>query len=295
MRTEKEMFDLIIGVAQNDDRIRAVYMNGSRTNKNAPKDIFQDYDVVYVVTETKSFQNDKSWIDIFGEQLYMQMPEETGIMLGLCDSDIDKSYGWLIQFADGNRLDLHVNELEFAKESILDDKLCEILLDKDNVLPKLDKSTDKDYWIKKPNEAKFLAVCNEFWWSLNNVAKGLWRQEIPYVLDMLNLYIRTELIEMLSWQIGIKTDFSVSVGKSGKYMYKWLSKDVWENFLQTYCGANVEGIWQAVFTMCDLFDEIARKVSQQLGYTYNIQEAKNSRAWLEQVKKLDSDAQNIYI
>jgi aminoglycoside 6-adenylyltransferase len=30
MRTEQEMFDLILGVAQKDERIRAVYMHGSR-------------------------------------------------------------------------------------------------------------------------------------------------------------------------------------------------------------------------------------------------------------------------
>lgn len=41
MRTEKEMYDLIINTAKEDERIRAVYMNGSRTNVNAPKDIFQ--------------------------------------------------------------------------------------------------------------------------------------------------------------------------------------------------------------------------------------------------------------
>ena len=57
MRTEKEMFDLLISIAQSDERIRAVYLNGSRTNPNVPKDIFQDYDVVYVVTETKPFKN----------------------------------------------------------------------------------------------------------------------------------------------------------------------------------------------------------------------------------------------
>ena len=58
MRTEQEMFDLILSVASEDERIRAVYMNGSRTNPNAPKDIFQDYDIVYVVTETLSFINE---------------------------------------------------------------------------------------------------------------------------------------------------------------------------------------------------------------------------------------------
>ena len=52
MRTEKEMMDLILGVAKKDERIRAVYMNGSRTNPNAARDILQDYDIVYVVEET---------------------------------------------------------------------------------------------------------------------------------------------------------------------------------------------------------------------------------------------------
>ncbi len=32
MRTEKEMFDLILSVPNRDGRIRAVYMNGSRAN-----------------------------------------------------------------------------------------------------------------------------------------------------------------------------------------------------------------------------------------------------------------------
>ena len=46
MRNEKEMYDMLLKIAQDDARIKAVYMNGSRTNKNVPKDIFQDFDVV---------------------------------------------------------------------------------------------------------------------------------------------------------------------------------------------------------------------------------------------------------
>ena len=41
MRTEKEMFDLILGVANRDNRVRAVYMNGSRANSNAKMIFFR--------------------------------------------------------------------------------------------------------------------------------------------------------------------------------------------------------------------------------------------------------------
>ena len=77
MRSEAEMYKLLTDIANADDRILAVYMNGSRTNDNVPKDIFQDYDVVYVVSKTKSFIEDSDWISQFGNILYMQYPDES--------------------------------------------------------------------------------------------------------------------------------------------------------------------------------------------------------------------------
>lgn len=170
MRKEKEMFDLIISTAQRDDRIRAVYMNGSRTNKKVKKDLLQDYDIVYVVKQNRPFYEDKYWIDIFGERLYMQYPDEIDRCNGI-EVNFDKRYGWLIQFKDGNRLDLHVVPVE--EVDIKSDKLCIILLDKDGLLPAIPEPSDEDYLIKRPTQDEFYACCNEFWWCLNNIAKGL--------------------------------------------------------------------------------------------------------------------------
>ena len=50
MRAETEMLDLILQTAKTI-QVEAVVMSGSRTNQNAPKDEFQDYDVVYVVDD----------------------------------------------------------------------------------------------------------------------------------------------------------------------------------------------------------------------------------------------------
>ena len=56
MRTEQQMLDLILETARCDERIRAVIMNGSRTNPNAPRDPFQDFDIVYIVTDGGPFR-----------------------------------------------------------------------------------------------------------------------------------------------------------------------------------------------------------------------------------------------
>lgn len=37
MKSEQEMYDLILGIAKADTRVLAVYMNGSRTNPNVQK------------------------------------------------------------------------------------------------------------------------------------------------------------------------------------------------------------------------------------------------------------------
>ena len=290
MRSETEMNQLFMDIANEDCRILAVYMNGSRTNKNVPKDIFQDYDIVFVVTETKPFIEDKEWICKFGNVLYMQYPDEHPDY----PSDKENFYGWLMQFDDGNRIDLHVESAAHAKEHICDDKLCRILLDKVHILPKIPDSTDEDYHVKKPSEAQFQACINEFWWCSNNLAKGLWREEIPYVQDMANFVVRKQLEKMLSWKVGIKTNFNVSVGKSAKYLYKWLDKEEYQHYLNTYFGGNTADAWESILSMCDLFDSATEYVAEKLGYTYNVEEGKAAAAFLKHVKCLPRNAKEIY-
>ncbi len=290
MRREEIMYNLFLDIANEDDRILAVYMNGSRTNANAPKDIFQDYDIVFVVRETGSFIEDKEWIHRFGNILYMQYPDEHPDFPG----DKENFYGWLMQFEDGVRVDLHVESVTHAKAHICDDRLCRILLDKVDVLPEIPEPSDADYYVKKPTEAQFRASVNEFWWCSNNLAKGLWREEIPYVQDMANFVVRKELERMLSWKAGIKTNFTISVGKSAKYLYRWLSREEYQDYLNTYFGGTIEDAWSAVFCMCDLFDSTAQYVARELGYHYDREEGQAAAAFLRHVKELPKDAEEIY-
>ena len=102
MRSEQEMLDLILNTVQDDDRIRVVIMNGSRTNPNAPRDIFQDFDILYLVTAIEPFIADLTWINRFGERMILQMPET---MQDPPPAN-DGFFTYLMQFADGNRIDL---------------------------------------------------------------------------------------------------------------------------------------------------------------------------------------------
>lgn len=287
MRTETEMISLVKDIALKDENIRAAYMEGSRANPAVPKDIFQDYDIVYIVTTTKPYRENKEWISQFGEILYMQYPEDNVFY----PSDKENYYGWLVQFADGVRLDLHVSVKDYALTHL---ELYQILLDKDGILPEPQETTDERYWIRKPGEIEFQCTCSEFWWSLNNIAKGLWRKELPYVMDVINFVSRPQLMRLLEWKTGFENNFSVSTGKSGKYLKKYLPEEEYEKFLETYSIAETEAVWDSVFKMCSLFQKTAEELSEKNKFTYDCRQAENSLSYLKHIRRLPSDAEEIY-
>ncbi|MEC0371320.1 aminoglycoside 6-adenylyltransferase [Paenibacillus chibensis] len=290
MRTQSEMMDLILNVAAKDERIRAVGMNGSRTNPNAPADPFQDYDIVYLVTEMDTFLQNPSWVEVFGDRIIMQTPEE----MSMFPPTLGDRFSYLMLFTDGNRIDLMLVPMSEKETYCREDKLTVILLDKDQALPEVAVPTDVDYWVGRPSAAFFADCCNEFWWVSTYVAKGLWRKEFLYAQDHLQKVMRPMLIQMLEWQVGIQTDFSVSTGKNGKYLQNYLTKQSWNELLTTYPGGSYEDVWKALFATCRLFRSTAHFVAEHFGFDYPEEDDHQVTTYLKRVQSLPSDATEIY-
>ncbi|PGB99275.1 aminoglycoside 6-adenylyltransferase [Bacillus toyonensis] len=290
MRTEKEMLDLIINTAKEDERIRAVIMNGSRVNPNVKKDCFQDYDIMYVVNDIQSFISNHNWIHRFGEIMIVQMPEE----MSLIPADEDGKFPYLMQFMDGNRIDLTLVPVELIKKFVGKDSLSKLLLDKDNCPEEFRPASDKDYLVKKPTEKEFLDCCNEFWWCSTNVGKGLWREELTYAKGMLEGPMRDMLVVMLEWHIGMKTKFTANAGKFGKYFEQYVEKDVWEQFKRTFSNAEYENIWDSFFIMGNLFRKVANEIANTYEYQYPQDDDDKVTSYLKHVRKLPKDSKVIY-
>jgi aminoglycoside 6-adenylyltransferase len=289
MRSETEMMELIVETARGDERIRAVIMNGSRANPNAPRDPFQDYDIVYFVREVAPFKNNFEWIQRFGELMILQMPEDMQDPPG---EGGDCSV-YLMQFMDGNRIDLGIYPCERVDE-LSHDSLSVLLLDKDGLVKPFDPPSEADYLPKPPNAKAFADCCNEFWWVCPYVAKGLWRGEIIYARYMLDQVVREELMKMLTWQIGMQSGFAVNPGKYGKYFQRYLQPEEWEMLLKTFAAGSYEETWQALFRMCELFRGAAKAVGGHFGYAYPEAEDARVSAHLEHVRRLPSEAREVY-
>ena len=279
MRAEQEVMDLILGVAKADERIRAVLLVGSRGNPAVPKDIYQNYDITYFVEDIRPFYNNPAWVEEhFGKPLIMQMPEAMRYPAG------DDNFNYMMIYPDGVRIDL-----SFKFQKYIDDgEPAIVLLDKDNgsgFLSPILVSNDKYWHIKPPTPLCFYSCCNNFWWCLNNVAKGIARDELPYVMHMLNGVVRSELHDMINYYIGVQHGFNLSSGKEGKYFKKYLSPELYTQYTATYSGSNYTDIWKAVDGMCNLFHTLALTVAVHFDFTYRQDEEDGIREYLKMVKE----------
>ncbi len=286
MRSPEALTRQIIQIAEEDEHVRAVLLNGSRADAKAPRDIFQDFDIVYLVDEIESFVADHGWIRRFGETLIVQTPEAMEEPL----PSRDGTFAYLMLFADGNRIDLTLCPLKIY-EARKPDSLTSVLMDKDHRLGALPPASDADYLPAAPSAKQFADCCNEFYWVSTNAAKGLWRGEIVYAKLMIEQYMRPQAMRMLDWRIGLSTGFTTGTGKMGKRYSDRLPEGLWRLVENSYSDADLGRSWAALRALMDAFRMAAGDVAGGLGYRFPTREADHVTAYLRRVEALPRDAQ----
>lgn len=288
MRSESEILELVLRFAGQREDVRAVVMNGSRVNQNAKKDPFQDYDIACYVRDVAAFRGDPQIPPFFGEIMILQLPEDMGDPA----AKENGSYSYLMQFMDGCRIDLSFHSLDQIAD-IPNDSLSLVLLDKDGSIPPLPDPSDRSYLPQMPSAKAFADCCNEFWWLNPYAAKGLWRGELTYARFVLDTLIREELMKMLTWYFGVRTNFEQSPGKFGKYLRAGLEPEIWSLLESTYSSADAEAAWDALFTMDALFRHTAGTVAGAFGFAYPQQDDERVWAFVHRIHDLPEDAREL--
>ncbi len=285
MKREEQVYKIILDIAKNDKRIRAVELNGSRSNKNAIKDNYQDFDIACHVTDLTYYKNNRKFIENFmsnfGELVIMQSS------LDQSDYDINNNdeYIYMMQFEDGIRIDLSFSVI---KSSINEDResLSVILLDKDNLFDNDHISDEQDFYPKKPTNEKFHFSTNEFWWLVIYVAKGIARKEVTFTKVMFECYLRDELFKMINWYIGMTNGYKISSGKLGKNYKALLDEKTYKLYLATFCGIDFKNMTKCLFNICELYEKLSVDVANKNHLDYPLNEAKNVKQYILNMKNL---------
>ena len=275
MRTETEMMNLILQMAESL-KVDAVALSGSRTNDHAPKDEFQDYDLVYVVDDIDNLTSDLSWLDQFGKRII-----EQEVTLGYRRL-------YLMLFEDGNRIDLTLCPKEHIKEWVESEADYTVLKDEKGLFESYTTNPQR-YWITPATETDFEKTCNEFWWVSAYVVKGICRNQLVYATDHLYGICQQELLKVLAWQVASDKG-TVDIGKNYKYLFNYLSTEKEKEFSDLLDFSSVEKLIQSLYATMKLFHQEAQSLAQKMGFDYDKEVAEKMIQYAEErVKKFGNN------
>ena len=253
MRTETEMFDVILQTAK-VLQVDAVAISGSRTNPKAPKDEFQDYDVVYVVDDLDNLTSDLSWLDQFGTRIIEQ------------HNVLGNRRLYLMLFEDGNRIDLTLCPTEYIQEWVDSEAGFTVLVDEKGLFESYSSSPER-FWIHPASETDFEKSCNEFWWVSAYVVKGICRKQVIYATDHLYGICQQELLKILAWQVA-RDRGVVDIGKNYKYLFNYLPAEKEKEFSNLLDFSSLDKITQSLLATLQLFHREAQYLAQKMGFKY---------------------------
>ncbi len=267
MRTETEMLDVILKTAKTL-QVKAVAMSGSRACPKAPKDEFQDYDVVYIVDDFDNLTSDLSWLNQFGKRIIVQE-----VRLG-------NRRLYLMLFEDGNRIDLTLCPKEYIQEWVDSEAGFTVLEDEKGLFESYSPSP-KRFWITPATETDFKNSCNEFWWVSAYVVKGICRHQVIYAMDHLYGICQQELLKVLAWQVASDKG-KVDVGKNYKYLFNYLSTGKEKKFSNLLDFSSVETLTQSLFATMELFHQEAQFLAHKMGFDCDMKVAEKMIQYAEE-------------
>ena len=254
MRTETEMLDVILQTAKTL-QVEAVAMSGSRTDTKAPKDEFQDYDVVYVVDDLDTLTSNLAWLDQFGARIIEQ------------HNILGNRRLYLMLFEDGNRIDLTLCPKEYIKEWVESEADFTVLEDPKGLFSPYSPNTQR-YWTNPASQTDFEKACNEFWWVSAYVVKGICREQVIYATDHLYGICKQELLKVLAWQVASARG-TVDIGKNYKYLFNYLPAEKEKEFSVVLDFSSIDKITQSLFATMQLFHQEAHTFSVKTGFPYD--------------------------
>ena len=253
-RSEAQMLRLISQVARTL-QVEAVALSGSRTDTKAPKDEFQDYDVVYVVDDLDNLTSDLSWLDPFGKRIIEQ------------HNVLDHRHLYLMLFEDGNRIDLTLCPKDHIQEWVDSEAGFAVLEDPKGLFEPYSQSPQR-FWTSPASAIDFENACNEFWWVSAYVVKAIHRNHLVYATDHLYGICQQELLKLLAWQVAADKG-TVDVGKNYKYLFQYLPAEKEKEFSSLLDFASLDKIIQSLFATMELFHQEAQRLAQKLGFDYD--------------------------
>ena len=284
MRNEREILGMVIDAATRDSSVRAVI----RTDLLPVRKFLYTYNFCFIVSDIEAFDKDV-FQSCFGER----------ILLFRGDRNYPEMFpdtkAHLMVFRDGVTIVIHVMDAgtflarynsENAHENVWIGDTYQKLLDKDNILPEIERLEEKQtVFDGSPAREEFSNIHNEFWWVVKTVAEYTLREELLSSMFYLNNPVRDLLNRMIRWYICLKAGRPVDMGILDSKMEEVLEADLFRLYQKTYPGADYSQIWEAYDAVTELWGITGRFVSGQCGFDYPDETEQKMKEFISTLRK----------
>ncbi|MBA3237356.1 MAG: aminoglycoside 6-adenylyltransferase [Parachlamydiaceae bacterium] len=258
--------DSILAWAKSEKSIRVLMLVGSRAT-DKPINQLSDYDLAIFSIEDCKYIHDDQWLSKIGkvwacvhERIYRENREVPTR---------------LVIFEGGSKVDFTFFSLAKLKEIINGSLLppeydmgYKILLDKDALTVNMPKPRFKGFSIKKPSEAHFVNVINEFWFEAYHVAVYLKRGDLWSAKARTNGIHYNFLLKMIEWNELSKHDWNYCIPPMGKWIQSWVCESTQDALYGLFGHFDTEDSWKALLNTIGLFRNLAKESAQILGFSY---------------------------
>jgi aminoglycoside 6-adenylyltransferase len=244
----------ILTWAKEEAAVRVVVVTSTRAQVEGPPDELSDYDVIVALEDLGRFDPAAA----YGTPAARWGDEH--------DVHGTTTYFRGVFYDDGVKIDWTLwpaNVPELVAEHGLIDNLdvgYRVLLDKDGTTQRWPQPTYRAHIPRKPTEAEYVALVEEFWWSATYVVKARARGEELFLRFVLDVDMTHGVLRrMLEWLVETDRGWNWKPGAYGR----GLERELPPGFAEELAGA-----YGSFERTVELFRAAAREVGDALGYAY---------------------------
>ena len=267
MRTEREIIDRVLALAEEDDGVRAVI----RTDLLPVRAYLHSCNFIFVVNDIDRYDGDVFRYSL-GERILLFRADRRYPEL------FPGAKAHLMVFGDGATIVIQAMGRDAFLERVNADheqrdvwigETFQKLLDKDGLLTVEDRLEERQTLFSEiPTESAFMDACDEFWWVMKTFAEYTLRRELPAAMYYLNVSVRGLLNRMLRWHIVLRAGGPVDMGILDSHLEQLLEEDLFRLYRATCPDAQYPHIWEAFDAAAKLWHEAGSRVAKECGFKY---------------------------
>jgi aminoglycoside 6-adenylyltransferase len=254
--------------ARTEDNIRAAVVIGSRARSDHPADQWSDLDMIVIAIDPQLYSDSSRWLDRIGRvRLTFVEPTPDG-----------RSLERRALFEGGLDVDFALTPLRLI-EGLLNGSLpadvadtfrrgMRVLLDKDQLIERLQTSLLPLADFQPPSEVAFLSNVNDFWYHAVWSAKHLRRGELWWAKSACDDRLKYLLREMLEWQARALKGPNFDTWLRGRFLEEWADPRAVQQLPQVFAHYDRADLQRALLATMELYRWLAVETAQAWHFAY---------------------------